>query len=74
MFLTYQLTRVVPDKGPLNGCLCFCVSGDIKCASGFSALTLFVEQQEGLPVCEKLGVVGCWSGCLSGGETCMWPS
>ena len=21
----YQLTRVVPDKGPLNGCVCMCV-------------------------------------------------
>ena len=21
----YRLTRVVPDKGPLNGCLCVCV-------------------------------------------------
>jgi len=21
----YQLTRVVPDKGPLNGCVCVCV-------------------------------------------------
>ena len=22
----YRLTRVVPDKGPLNGCVCVCVS------------------------------------------------
>jgi len=21
----YRLTRVVPDKGPLNGCVCVCV-------------------------------------------------
>ena len=21
----YQLTRVVPEKGPLNGCVCVCV-------------------------------------------------
>jgi len=24
----YQLTRVVPDKGPLNGCVCVCESTD----------------------------------------------
>ena len=23
----YRLTRVVPDKGPLNGCLCVCTAG-----------------------------------------------
>jgi len=23
--LTYRLTRVVQDKGPLNGCVCVCV-------------------------------------------------
>ena len=26
----YQLTRVVPEKGPLNGCVCVCESlGDL---------------------------------------------
>jgi len=53
-FLWYQLTRVVPDKGLLNGYVCFCVSEDIKCASGFSALTLLVGWQEGHPACKKL--------------------
>ena len=24
----YRLTRVVPDKGPLNGCVCVCIYGD----------------------------------------------
>ena len=23
----YQFTKVVPDKGPLNGCVCVCVCG-----------------------------------------------
>ena len=29
----YRLTRVVPDKGPLNGCVCVCVcvSDDVCC-------------------------------------------
>ena len=22
----YRLTRVIPEKGPLNGCVCVCVS------------------------------------------------
>ena len=25
LFFWYRLTRVVPDKGPLNGCVCVCV-------------------------------------------------
>ena len=29
----YRLTRVVPDKGPLNGCVCMCVS--VRCSFGF---------------------------------------
>ena len=27
----YRLTRVVPDKGPLNGCVCVCVLTTIQC-------------------------------------------
>ena len=42
----YRLTRVVPDKGPLNGCVCVCV-----CA--FSALTLLVGRQEEHPACKN---------------------
>ena len=31
-FLWYWLTRVVPDKRPLNGCVCVCVSNNfIEC-------------------------------------------
>ena len=26
----YRLTRVVPEKGPLNGCVCVCVSNHLK--------------------------------------------
>ena len=40
--LWYRFTWVVPEKGPLNGCVC--------------ALTLLVGQQEGHPACKKLGV------------------
>ena len=52
----YQLTWVVPEKGPLNGCVCVvCV-----CTS-FSALTLLVGRQEGHPACKKLsGGVLAW--------------
>jgi len=44
--------------------------GSIKTKLGpnfsFSALTLLVGQQEGHPVSNKDGVVGCWRGYLSG--------
>jgi len=26
----YQLTRVIPEKGPLNGCVCVCVNDKAK--------------------------------------------
>jgi len=29
----YRLTRVVPDKGPLNGCVCFTVYRRLYCSS-----------------------------------------
>jgi len=41
----YRLTRVVLDKGPLNGCV-----GGV-CA--FSALTLLVGRQEEQPACKN---------------------
>jgi len=45
----YRLTRVVPDRGPLNVCGCVC------------ALTLLVGRQEGHPACKKLsGGVLAW--------------
>ena len=55
----YWLTRVVPDKGPLNGCVC---------SSAFSALTLLVGRQEGHPACKKteclgVGMVICLERC-----------
>ena len=51
----YRLTRVVPEKGPLNRCVCVCVAG------AFSALTLLVGRQEGHPACKKLsGGVLVW--------------
>ena len=41
----YRLTRVVPEKGPLNGCVCVCV-----CLSIFSCTVLFVSISQ---------VIGC---------------
>jgi len=62
----YQLTRVVPDKRPLNGCVCVCYIGTIyKALCAFSALMLLVGQQEGHPACKKT-VVGYWRSYLSG--------
>ena len=59
----YWLTRVVPEKGPLNGCVCVCA---YVCA--FSALTLLVGRQEGHPACKKsewwgVGMVICLERC-----------
>ena len=60
----YRLTRVVPDKGPLNGCV-----------FAFSALTLLVGQQEGHPACKILsGGVLAWLSVWSKVQTCIWPS
>ena len=52
-------TFLVPDKGPLNGCMC------MMCTHAFSALTLLVGHQEEHVACKKL-VMRCWCGCLSG--------
>ena len=62
----YRLTQVVPDKRPLNGCVCVVscylllllwlnnFSWDwIAFISAFSALTLLVGRQEGHPACKK---------------------
>jgi len=57
----YWLTWVVPEKGPLNGCVCVCVC---VCARA-RALTLLVEHQEEHLACKKLR---CWCGYLSGGR------
>ena len=41
----YWLTRVVPEKGPLNGCVCVCAQIVLF---AFSALTLLFGRQEGI--------------------------
>jgi len=65
----YRLTRVVLDKGSLNGCVCVCVT----CA--FSALTLLVGRQEGHLACKKLsGGVLAWSSVWSDVQACIWSS
>ena len=46
----YWLTWVVPDKGPLNGCVYVCIH-ILQCA--FSALTLLVGRQEEHPACKN---------------------
>jgi len=48
----YWLTRIVLEKGPLNGCVY---------PGAFSALTLLVGRQEGHLACKKLsGGVLAW--------------
>jgi len=34
----YRLTRVVPNKGPLNGCVCVCVTVNKSCLQCFDAV------------------------------------
>ena len=64
----YWLTWVVPDIGPLNGCVCVI-------AGPFSALTLLVGRQEGHPACKKLsGGVLAWLSVWSEVQTYIWPS
>ena len=64
----YRFTWVVPEKGPLNGCVC-----GVSCS--FSALTLLVGRQEGHLACKKLsdGVLG-WLSVWSEVQTCIQPS
>ena len=65
----YRLTRAVPDKGPLNVCVCVCIS------RAFSALTLLAGRQEGHLVCKTLssGVLA-WLSVWSWAKTSIWPS
>ena len=63
-FFWYWPSRVVPDKGPLNGCVC---------VWAFSALTLLLGWQEGHPACKKLsGGVLAWLS-VREVQTCIWP-
>ena len=60
----YQLTWVLLEKGPLNGCV-----------FALSALTLLVGRQEGHPACKILsGGVLAWLSVWSKVQTCIWPS
>jgi len=63
----YRLTRVVPDKGPLNVCVC---------AFAFCALMLLVGRQEGHPACKNLsGGVLVWLSVWSDVQiVCIWSS
>ena len=45
----YWLTWVVPDKGPLNGCVCVCSNFNVA----VSALTLLIGRQEEHPACKN---------------------
>ena len=71
-FFWYWLTWVVPNKGPLNGCVCVHSCSLFWCCTlllhfAFSALMLLVGQQEEHPDCKKLsGEVLAWCGNLSG--------
>jgi len=80
----YRPTRVVLEKGPLNGCVCVCVHLNfvfkfvifwmfVLCA--FSAMTLLVRRQEMHPACKKLsGGVLAWLSLWSEVRTCTWTS
>ena len=71
VFFWYQPTWVVPDKRPLNGCVCVCYPLGF---SAFSALTLLVGRQEEYPACKKLsGGVLVWFSVWSEVQTCIWP-
>ena len=40
----YQLTRVVPEKGPLNGCVCVCVCVNDKAKETSKLLKIVLEK------------------------------
>ena len=81
--LWYRLTWVVPEKRPLNGCVCVCVVVLIICLQSFDAvgspaiLEHFtkVKLAEEHPACKKLsGGVLAWLSAWSEVQTCIWPS
>ena len=68
----YQLTRVVPDKGPLNGCVCVWVAGKTVRSSlahpALSALTASQTQHEEPyegPVCFTLQYITNYESAVS---------
>jgi len=60
----YRISRVVPDKRLLNGCVCVCVCVR-STVNAFSAVTLLVRHREEHQTC-KNWVMRCWCGYLSG--------
>jgi len=69
----YWLTQVVPEKGPLNGCVrvCVCLLGSVS----FSALTLLVGRQEEHPACKNNAEVLVWLSVWSEVQiVCIWSS
>jgi len=71
----YRLTRVVPEKGSLNGCVCACVVINVW-QIGFSALTLLLGHQEEHPAYKKLSdeVLVWLSVCSQMQIVCIWSS
>jgi len=61
----YRLTRLVPDKGPLNGCVCVCVCALIGWLGGRKGIR---------PVKKLCDVVLVWLSVWSKVQTCIWPS
>jgi len=49
----YRLTWVVPDKGPLKGCVCVCVRACACMWVCVRAFMLLVGLQEGHPACKN---------------------
>ena len=73
----YRLTRVVPDKGPLNVCVCVCVCVCVRaCACVCMRVCVCVCVCEGYRVCKANGTTATWlrpvSSTLDQLLTCYW--
>ena len=66
----YRLTRVVLEKGPLNGCVCFAL--EFLCKWVLSVLCLQCFDTVGWVA--GSGVVLAWLSVWSEVQTCIWPS
>ena len=69
--ILYRLTRVVLDKGPINGCVC-----TLYTTQYFTGQMPFLSPNQQSQSTEgRCWVVGCWHGYVwSKVQTCIWPS
>ena len=72
----YRLTRVVPDKGPLNVCVCVCVRACV-CAQHFTRRSLTVDEENNNAseqfYLNNLSSSYCWHCCLCDTKD-TWPA